>query len=754
MRRILLLFILLINVFILAACGFFDFDEDPPIDDPLNSYTLVVSSNESSAETHVSPNQAKYVEGTETEVSALALEGYRFSHWVDTDTNARVSDSNPYRFSISKNTHLEAVYYEIDYFTISLNSNISASLNVSGNAPYVSMMLYTITAETKAGYRFEHWIDVATGLIVSYQNTFSFTLNRNREFNAVYTEDSKFSLYMYSNVAVDNFEVSGDYDKQSSVELVAPNMVEHAFVYWFDYRNDTVLSEDKNYTLVMDQSYHIIAVYRYEDVPRTYFEETFEDLSKGTYAPGELQAYGHTWWFEDALVGTLDNDQKTGSRSARIRDGYIELQSNLTNIARIEFSYGKYLADQNGTLEVYLSFDNNEWVLVETLNTTATWNRFVLEFDTDFYETYAVNRTTSVAVRLGSPNASRRTNVDDFIIYRYHFTTPELPQISAVGDDLEFPNNSTRVTISFDEDFVWAFSYGDSWTGEGCLAVDVVLGSLTCQIDGTVNTSRLGEYEVTYYVLDADGNYASEVVTKVVLRDASLLDFDYSGYYSGIEGLYGDALVSVLREILNEGVTLQNYDSAREILAEADVDPNNNSKVLTIYDRQSVERIWDATTWHREHVWPNSRLGIPRVTGSQRNIGSDLHNLRAIIPSVNSSRSNKVFSIDTTTDTYYPGNEDKGDVARILFYMVVMWDHLKLVDDVLVNDPDTNYTLDGAQMSLLSYLIRWHFEDPVDGFEEHRNNVIFSYQNNRNPFIDYPHLVELIWFDSDMIPIE
>ena len=57
-------------------------------------------------------------------------------------------------------------------------------------------------------------------------------------------------------------------------------------------------------------------------------------------------------------------------------------------------------------------------------------------------------------------------------------------------------------------------------------------------------------------------------------------------------------------------------------------------------------------------------------------------------------------------------------------------------------------------MALLSYLIQWHFEDPVDAFEIHRNNIIFDFQNNRNPFIDYPHLVELIWFDHQNIPLD
>ena len=58
----------------------------------------------------------------------------------------------------------------------------------------------------------------------------------------------------------------------------------------------------------------------------------------------------------------------------------------------------------------------------------------------------------------------------------------------------------------------------------------------------------------------------------------------------------------------------------------------------------------------------------------------------------------------------------------------------------------------GAQMSIFDYLITWHYEEPIDGFEVNRNEVIYTYQNNRNPFIDYSYLVELIWYDAVNIP--
>lgn len=144
---------------------------------------------------------------------------------------------------------------------------------------------------------------------------------------------------------------------------------------------------------------------------------------------------------------------------------------------------------------------------------------------------------------------------------------------------------------------------------------------------------------------------------------------------------------------------------------------------------------WDPNNnWNREHVWPQSLLGAS-ASPSVRNIASDPHNLRASNPSVNSSRGNKYFDTLTGAYTYFPGDAHKGDVARILLYMTVRYTDLSLVDGA----PST------YQMSRISLLLTWHNDDPVDAFEEQRNNVIYSYQGNRNPFIDNPSWFETVW---------
>ena len=220
-------------------------------------------------------------------------------------------------------------------------------------------------------------------------------------------------------------------------------------------------------------------------------------------------------------------------------------------------------------------------------------------------------------------------------------------------------------------------------------------------------------------------------------------------YYSDANNEVGETLKTTLHEILNTGFNPTSYDEARQILGVADALIDDPTLVHTIYSSANVSSTWDGTTWTREHVWPNSRLGIPRVTGSQRNQASDLHNLRAIIQSVNSSRSDRVFTSGSGSyqinddGGYYPGDEHIGDVARILFYMATMYDFLELADDGF--ETGETYSMDRVTMGELTILLDWHKKDPVDAFEIKRNEAIFEAQGNRNPYIDKPEYVHLIW---------
>lgn len=214
---------------------------------------------------------------------------------------------------------------------------------------------------------------------------------------------------------------------------------------------------------------------------------------------------------------------------------------------------------------------------------------------------------------------------------------------------------------------------------------------------------------------------------------------DLIPYFDDAEGLEGQALLLALREIINVYTGIS-YGDVRYILDESDADPNRSGYLIEWYTGESRYAAWDGgVTYNREHVWPQSLLGAS-AENSVINICSDVFNLTPADPSINTSRGNKWFSTVTNTYSYLPSRSAiLGDIARILLYMVVMYPQLSLVELNASQNPSV------LQMGDLSTLLAWHLADPVDAFELNRNNVIFSYQHNRNPFVDHPELVDLIW---------
>lgn len=218
------------------------------------------------------------------------------------------------------------------------------------------------------------------------------------------------------------------------------------------------------------------------------------------------------------------------------------------------------------------------------------------------------------------------------------------------------------------------------------------------------------------------------------------------GYYEDAAGLKGEALKTALHNIINNH-TEYSYNNLRDfILRETDEDPDNSNNVILLYTGRSQHKDTfggGADDWNREHVWAKSHGDF----GNTPPCGTDAHHIRPTDASVNSARGNKDFDNGGTqhqeaTGCYYtsstwePRDEVKGDVARMIFYMEVRYEggsgepDLEVVDYVNTS-PDPEH-------GKFSTLYEWHQQDPPDAFEINRNEVIYSYQGNRNPFIDHP----------------
>lgn len=232
------------------------------------------------------------------------------------------------------------------------------------------------------------------------------------------------------------------------------------------------------------------------------------------------------------------------------------------------------------------------------------------------------------------------------------------------------------------------------------------------------------------------------------------------GYYNSIEGLSGATLKQALQNIIANPVVVRahTYGDVYTILNKADQNPANSNQVWLIYTEQPRSKI-DLQSgnsivgkWNREHIYCQSRgnfgdlynlppAGINKWTLSgPDDIGaglSDAHHLRAADGQENSSRNNRNYGVDYNGPTGNPGTW-RGDVARAVFYMAVRYNGLNVVN----GNPNENII---GQIGDLTTLLDWNKLDKSDDFEMNRNNYIYTWQMNRNPFIDFPDLADYIW---------
>jgi hypothetical protein len=232
-----------------------------------------------------------------------------------------------------------------------------------------------------------------------------------------------------------------------------------------------------------------------------------------------------------------------------------------------------------------------------------------------------------------------------------------------------------------------------------------------------------------------------------------------NGYYNSLDGLADVALRQALQDIIADPnvVRAQTYADVIDILKEADQNPENSNQVWLVYQEQGRAKLdfqltsVNTGTWNREHTFPRSRAGYYSIeedeiadgvevfwatkADSLRHGNSDAHALRAVDGPENSSRGNQFYGEYNGPDGTLGGF--KGDVARGVFYLAVRYNGLEIVNGF----PDGLV----GQFGDLQTLLDWHRNDPPDDFEMNRNNVVYNWQFNRNPFIDQPDLIEYIW---------
>ncbi len=258
------------------------------------------------------------------------------------------------------------------------------------------------------------------------------------------------------------------------------------------------------------------------------------------------------------------------------------------------------------------------------------------------------------------------------------------------------------------------------------------------------------------------------------------------GYYDSADSSSPEALRQSLHSIIDDHQRFpytSSHTDTWDVLEIADASMQDEGNVITIYRNQPFPRQGGGNNFYnREHTWPKS-YGFPDNDSSINYPYTDTHALFLSDIDYNSARSNHPFN-NCGTDCFeymtslhdgrgggggaYPGDSNwqtglftegkwevwngrRGDVARALMYMDVRYEggvhggsgatepDLILTDELsLIDASRTGVNEKIAYMGMLSVLLDWHRQDPVDEVEMQHHETVAAFQGNRNPFIDHP----------------
>lgn len=235
-------------------------------------------------------------------------------------------------------------------------------------------------------------------------------------------------------------------------------------------------------------------------------------------------------------------------------------------------------------------------------------------------------------------------------------------------------------------------------------------------------------------------------------------------YYNDVDlTLTGQDLYDALQIKVSDYNTNYTYGDFRDTVKITDANPSDSSEVLLIYGfddtdgncttdrtRDSDNFGGNSCQYNREHTFPRSLANPAMGSASNGSSGivADPHNLRPSDVQRNGNRGSKKFgagsgdSGDVGSGNWYPGDEWKGDAARIVMYM-----YLRYGDRCLPSLVGVGSTQGSTDM--LQLFLQWNAEDPVSAVEEQRNPRLESEYDSRNPFIDNPALATRIWGGPD-----
>lgn len=235
-------------------------------------------------------------------------------------------------------------------------------------------------------------------------------------------------------------------------------------------------------------------------------------------------------------------------------------------------------------------------------------------------------------------------------------------------------------------------------------------------------------------------------------------------YYTSIDGKQGGAtLKTALYNLLKNHTRISYGSSTWSCFASTDLVQGTSNQVADMYS--STVRYYGSdgsavSGMNIEHSFPKSWWG-----GTKNDAYCDLHHLNPSDASANSAKSNYPLGVVGTVKfdngvtkvgtpsgesggasyVFEPADEYKGDFARAYFYMVTCYQDFTFTNTSMVYENSAYPTLKPWAVQLL---LQWARQDPVSKKEVARNEAVYGFQKNRNPYIDYPRIMEYVWGDS------
>ena len=242
-------------------------------------------------------------------------------------------------------------------------------------------------------------------------------------------------------------------------------------------------------------------------------------------------------------------------------------------------------------------------------------------------------------------------------------------------------------------------------------------------------------------------------------------------YYNGVDGKKTpvsilDALYDIIKNHTVIGYSgLEPYYEQTDLYSDTIWDIYSTCKFLMKNAGSSQNEVCDC--WNKEHTIPQSWFheGTPMKSDLFHVYPTDarVNNFRSNLPYGEVSGNNGAGFPDNkgghglgkkgsntfpgySGTVFEPADEFKGDLARTYFYMVARY---RSTNFTQATEGKAVFTYTSSTADLTDFarelFLKWHRNDPVSEKEIDRNQAVYGIQKNRNPFIDYPDLVEYIW---------